>query len=549
MAASIPISDNLSDKRWLQGPVADVVLGGGLLYVPVLLVLLVGGPGVREAMPFFAVPLLLLLFSAPHIGATLVRVYERPADRQAYSLFAFWATALIAILCVASFFVQGVGSVFITIYLTIVPWHFTGQNYGVALVLLKRQGIEVTPDTKRYVYAAFVLPFALFLLALHGSQPTSVEYAPLNTSGTHFEFLSLGIPGAIQGPAVILGILAYLWVLGECVLRLRGLGSARQLLPGAGVFFSQALWFAAPVIAAVLLDPEDLGPFSQSYAAFTFTWISVMHGAQYLWITNYFVKKERPESTTPRFLLRSMLMGTAIYGIPVLILAPALSGRIAFGGLELMLAAGLNIHHIVLDSAIWKLRNARIAKILLRGGDADGGEIAAPGVPWVRIGVLASGCIGAAFMLLGPAEREFGIRRAGERGDVARMQTASRRMAWMGRDDATLHADIGFRLGQAGDVDGALREFERSNALEPNVVSWLNIGALQEGAGRVDAALAAYEQALALDPDDVSALHYAGRAFLKAGRPERARPLLERAVVLAPERADLREMLAEATPG
>jgi hypothetical protein len=545
MAASITTSDN----RWLQGPISDVVLGGGLLYVPVLLVLLVGGPAVREAMPFFAVPLLLLMFSAPHIGATLVRVYERPEDRRAYSLFAFWATAAIAVFCVASFFVQGVGSVFITIYLTVVPWHFTGQNYGVALVLLKRQGIEVTPETKRYVYAAFVLPFALFLLALHGSEPTSVEYAPLNTSGTRFEFLSLGIPGVIQGPAVILCILAYLWVLGECALRLRGLGSAKQLLPGAGVFFSQALWFAAPVVAAVLLDPEDLGPFSQRYAAFTFTWISVMHGAQYLWITNYFVKKERPETTAPRFLLRSMLMGTAIYGIPVLILAPALSGRIAFGGLELMLAAALNIHHIVLDSAIWKLRNARIAKILLRGsGEAQVG-VAAPGFPWVRALVLTSGCIGAAFMLLGPAEREFGVRRAGERGDVARMQTAARRMHWMGRDDAKLHSDIGFRLGQAGDVDGAFIEFERSNAIEPNVVAWTNIGALHEREGRFDGALSSYEQALAIAPDDVDALHYAGRVLLKAGRPETARPLLERAVALEPAREDVRALLAGVPSG
>jgi len=122
-------------------------------------------------------------------------------------------------------------------------------------------------------------------------------------------------------------------------------------------------------------------------------------------------------------------------------------------------------------------------------------------------------------------------------------------MRWMGRDDPDTRARLGFMLGERGDEEAALAEFERSVELEPNVTAWTNIGALRERNGDDDAALLAYDSALELDPNDVAALHYAGRVLLRSGRPERARRLLERAATLAPERADIRKMLAEATQG
>jgi len=501
-------------------------------------------------MPFFLIPLLLLIGGNAHVGATLLRVYERPEDRRAYSFFTVWVTLAIALVCSTSFFYPVMGSIVITFYLTIVPWHFTGQNYGVALVLLRRQQIEIDAGLKRVIHLAFVLPFVLWILALHGASPAAVEYAPLSAAGTHYRFISVGIPGVIQGPAIMLGILAYLWVLGECFLRLRGRGTFREILPGASVFLSQGLWFTAPVVAKILVAPEHLGPFAPSAASFTFIWVSLMHGVQYLWITAYYVKKERPGTRTSSFLARSLLMGTAIYGIPVVLLAPALAGRVTFdGGLELMLAAALNIHHIVLDSAIWKLRNSRISQILIRGsGDAAPAAVSRS-FPWIRTVVLASGIVGVTFTLWGAAERRYGIRLATARGDVDRVETAVRRMSWMGRDEATNHEQLGFMLGEKGDHEAAIAEFERSLAIQPSVTAWTNIGALRERQGDLEAALVAYQAALALDPDDVAALHYAGRVLLRSGRANQARRLLERAAALAPDRLEIREMLAEATPG
>jgi tetratricopeptide (TPR) repeat protein len=241
-----------------------------------------------------------------------------------------------------------------------------------------------------------------------------------------------------------------------------------------------------------------------------------------------------------------MLMGTAAYGVPVLVLAPLLSGRVSYGGLELILVATVSVHHFLLDGAIWKLRNTRIATILLRGAD-DAAPTATNGRHWVKGLVLASGVLGVVFALLGPAEQRYGVERALADGNLERLQAAAKRLQWMGRDDANMRAQLGFLLAQQSDTKAALREFERSNALEPSALAWTNIGALNERRGRIQVALSAYDSALALDPDNIDALYYAGRASLKVGRRDAARRHLQRAASLAPDRGDIRATLDEAS--
>jgi hypothetical protein len=532
--------------KWLQGPVSDVVLGGGLLYLPILLLLTLGGPDSRDALPLLLIPMIMLVCMNAHLGATLVRVYERPEDRRNYAFFAIYVSLAIAAVGLASLFLPGVGSVFLSCYLTLVPWHFTGQNYGVALILLRRHGVEIDRAFKRTLYAAFILPFVLWILALHGANPAGVEYALVDTTGTQFKFMSIGIPGSIQGPAIIAAILAYLWVIGECWLHIRGRASFGQVFPGGVVLFSQGLWFAAPVVARILIEPEHQGPFAAGSAWFTFVWVAVMHGIQYLWISCYYVKRERPGTKAPRFIAKAMLMGTAIYGIPVLVLAPLASGRVDYGGLEIILVPTISLHHFLLDGAIWKLRNTRIALILLRGAADPTPTAATSGTHWLKALVLASGLLGVAFSLLEPAERRHGQTALLE-GNSERVQVATKRLRWMGRDDSEMRAQLGFLLAQQSDGEAALREFERSNAIKANALAWTNIGALHERRGRIQAALSAYAAALALEPDNIDALHYAGRASLKAGRRDDAQRHLERAVSLAPDRPDIRATLAEAS--
>jgi hypothetical protein len=53
-------------------------------------------------MPDFLAPLLVLLFSTPHYGATILRVYEQRAERRRYAVFSVWATLAIAAWFVAA---------------------------------------------------------------------------------------------------------------------------------------------------------------------------------------------------------------------------------------------------------------------------------------------------------------------------------------------------------------------------------------------------------------------------------------------------------------
>lgn len=531
--------------RWLHGPVSDLTLGTGIVYVPAFALLLITGAN----FPVSLVPLVVLGFATPHLGATLLRVYESAEDRNAYRIFSVWATIGIFALFLSGLRWYAIGSLLITFYLTVVPWHFTGQNYGIALIFLRRRGLDVAPPLKRYIYASFVIPYALWIFALHGDAPGTAEYAPLGTAGTVYSFLSLGIPGAVQGVVLMALMISYVWVVGECVIRLLKLVSVREALPTFVLIATQFLWFAAPIVARIWLEADAMGPLSPVNSAHTFVWVTMAHSVQYLWITSYYARRENPGSRTSRYLLRTLLAGSAVYGLPMLLLSPGVLGRLSFdSGLYLMVAGALNVHHIMLDGVIWKLRDTRIANVLIRGADAKTTTRPAPRRrSWIRPLVWSSGAVSVLFTIGSALESEFGVRPALERKDLQRLEVAVRRLTWMGRDNAELRSWLGAMKLERGDTSAALRDLERSIDLRPNLLAWLNIGVVREREGRGHLALEAYQAALLLAPDDVTALFYTGRASFRTGDPGHARALLRKAAEKAPERADIRRLLDTVT--
>jgi hypothetical protein len=154
---------------WLYGRAPDLLIGAGLGYVlSIPLLVLLAGIGGIAAWPVAVVALFSLFISGPHYGATILRVYEHREDRRKYAFFAVWVT-----IALCGFFVLGlhdvlVGSILITVYATWSPWHFSGQNYGLTLMFLRRRGVAVDQRAKRFLYASFVLSFVLAILVLHG---------------------------------------------------------------------------------------------------------------------------------------------------------------------------------------------------------------------------------------------------------------------------------------------------------------------------------------------------------------------------------------------
>jgi hypothetical protein len=513
-----------TSSRWLYGPLPDLLLGCGLGYVLVFALLVVAGPEVRQLFPATLAPLLLLVTGTPHYGATLLRVYERREDRRAYVLFALHATLLVAAAFVVGLYHVGFGSLLLTVYLTWSPWHYTGQNYGIALLLLGRRGVAVDGTTKRLVYASFVLSYVLVFLAIHGAVPGGgADYAPAAYQGSVYRLLPLGIPAAIAGPALGIAALGWLASSAAAALRLRRRAASwGDLLPAAAVASSQALWFAAPVLARHHQVLGGVEPLSVDQAAYAFLWVAVAHSVQYLWITSYYARRSGQGSGTSwsqrRYLLAALLAGAALWTVPGILFAPVLLGPLPYdAGLAVMIAAAVNLHHFILDGAIWKLRDGRIARVLLRSSEASPGVAPAPGGRgWLRPFVYAAGVAGVVATVVAALETD-GVTRAAARGDAQRLREAEARLQWLGRDSPILHAQLAVLEAQGGDLEAAFRQAQASLDLYPTAEGWRALGDVHWAAGEPAQAIAAWRKALDLKPGWVEVLN--NLAWLRATHP------------------------------
>ena len=104
------------NRRWVFGPIPDLLLGCGLGYVLLisLLPLLPVDARTLVTVGTFGT----LLIGAPHYGATLLRVYGNAADRRKYAFFAVYLSAIVWLWFGVGIYDLGVGSAMITLYLT-----------------------------------------------------------------------------------------------------------------------------------------------------------------------------------------------------------------------------------------------------------------------------------------------------------------------------------------------------------------------------------------------------------------------------------------------
>jgi len=461
---------------WLFGPVPDLLLGCGLGYALVLVFLCFYGPEVRGALGPGMLPFLTVLIGAPHYGATILRVYERRDDRRAYALFAVHATILLAALFVIATRWYLLGSILLTLYLTWSPWHYTGQNYGLAVLFLRRRGVPLDAVTKRWTYAAFVLSYAVVFIALHSHAP-GAEYTPPIYTAEQYRVLSLDLPRGPANVAFNLALAGYALAVAVAAFRLVRRGSLRAAAPALMLVVTQALWFGLPVAMRRFGFLSTLEPFRPEHAGWYFFWAALGHSIQYMWVTSYFARSAPGYTGQGRFLAKALLAGSAVWCVPALLFAPGVLGRIPYDvGLAALVASVVNLHHFVLDGAIWKLRDGRIARILIR---AEPRDVAAPASAGFARGWLAMWAVGAASLLvfvLSYAETEFGLRRASQRQDVARMRSALERLEWMGRASAQNHLTFGRLLAGRGDHAAAEHELRRSIELHPMPEAWIALG-------------------------------------------------------------------------
>lgn len=458
-------------SAWLWGPGPDLLLGCGLLFVALAALFAATGDAVSGAVPLAVPAILIALVSMPHYGATLLRVYDRREDRRAYFFFGVVVTGLLLALFFVALRDRLTGSILATVYLTWSAWHYTGQNYGIAALLLRRRGVPVEGAVRHLMYGSFVLSFVLVFLVIHEAAD-----GPLGAWG-QVRLIPLGVPAAWNAVLVPLFVALHAattvaWV----ALLARGAGGLRALAPAILIAVVQALWWTIPHLEKVYGFASEVVPLGWSSRAGFFAWIACAHAAQYLWITAYYARATERWDGMLRYYARILAAGTALWTIPALLFAPG-TDELDWN-FALLIAAVVNIHHFVLDGAIWKLRHMKIARVLIGGGRADdeGAANAADGLaaraaPWVRRGVWAVASLGV--VLIGQSLIEAHViepaaRRAGDWPAVA---ASLDRQAWLGQHSAHERFRLGLAFERAGDRAEAIRQFTISADLEPRVES------------------------------------------------------------------------------
>src|SRR5580765_2030307 len=363
-------------SAWVYNPWLDLIVGCGAWSAPLLLLAYTTMASSTRAwsLAFYA---LALFFNYPHYMATIYRAYHRAEDFEKYRIFTVHTTALVVMTLLLSHTWGRLLPWIFTIYLTWSPWHYSGQNYGLFMMFARRAGAQPEKSTLQALYGAFVASYLILFLGFH----TGKSADPL--------FVSLGIPAVVsRWEQMILGM-AFIALSAYGLMKLARQTGWKKLIPSLTLYSSQFLWFLLPPAISFLRRVEiPQNRYSTGVLA-------VMHSAQYLWITSYYARREagdeageKGRSWRPLAYFGVLIVG----GIALFVPGPWLASRAFhhdFSTSFLIFTSLVNIHHFILDGAIWKLRDGRIAALLLSSKEsvasavADAGGSFASGLRWM----------------------------------------------------------------------------------------------------------------------------------------------------------------------
>ncbi len=338
-----------ADTIWIYQPWLDLVVGCGAWSIPLLLLAYFSSAAstLTWSVLFY---MLALFFNYPHYMATIYRAYHTKEDFEKYRIFTVHITLLIALTVIFShFWIRSLPWIF-TLYLTASPWHYSGQNYGLFMMFARRAGAQPTNGERRALYSAFLISYAVLLLSLH----TGLSADPL--------FVSLNITETISSRAQVVLVIAFLACSAFALSRLILKAGFRRMIPSLTLFSTQCVWFLAPTLLSLA------GQFQVPRSRYSTGVLAVMHSAQYLWITSYYAKREATATPNRSWHPFSYFAVLVVGGIALFIPGPWLSSLVFhfdFTRSFLLFTALVNIHHFILDGAIWKLRDGRIAALLV----------------------------------------------------------------------------------------------------------------------------------------------------------------------------------------
>lgn len=524
---------------WIYNPWLDLIVGCGAWSAPLLLLSYFSlASNVRTWSVAFYV--LALFFNYPHYMATIYRAYHRAEDFQKYRIFTVHITALVVLTLLLSHFWLRLLPWIFTIYLTWSPWHYSGQNYGLFMMFARRAGADPDKTGRRALYGAFVVSYLILFLGFHTGPSTD----PL--------FLSLGIPAVVsRWEQIGLGV-AFIGLSAFGLTQLARSTGWRKLIPSLTLFSSQFLWFLLPAAISLIKGLEiPQNRYSTGVLA-------VMHSAQYLWITSYYARREAAGEASgkagrnwrPLAYFGVLVVG----GIALFVPGPWVASRAFhhdFTASFLIFTALVNIHHFILDGAIWKLRDGRIASLLLNSRDrisdaaAEAGGFFAAVERWLVANTVGARSlrVGAALLLLvwGTVDQTR-YYLALHTDDLQDLQRA----AALNSFDSSLQMRLAQRAmedGQPQQAEAAWRRAVQANPADPAARQGLLRLLIDQN--RVDEAFDLTEASLKYTPKDANLLVDRGLLALQRGHDDQAVASWDEALAVDPDQTLAHLFLAD----
>jgi tetratricopeptide (TPR) repeat protein len=532
---------------WIYNPWLDLIVGCGAWSAPLLLLSYFSlASNARTWSVAFYV--LALFFNYPHYMATIYRAYHRCEDFEKYRIFTVHITALVVLTLLLSHFWLRLLPWIFTIYLTWSPWHYSGQNYGLFMMFARRAGADPDKAGRRALYGAFIVSYLVLFLGFH----TGPSSDPL--------FLSLGIPEVVsRWEQIGLGV-AFVGLSAFGLTRLARATGWRKLIPSLTLFSSQFLWFLLPAAISLIKGLEiPQNRYSTGVLA-------VMHSAQYLWITSYYARREAAAEASggaagkePRHWRPLAYFGVLVVGgIALFVPGPWLASRAFhhdFTASFLIFTALVNIHHFILDGAIWKLRDGRIASLLLNSREriSDAGAEAG--------GLFARHFVEAGRWLVGSTVGARGLRVSAAllllvwgTVDQARYYLALRtddlhdlqRAAALDSFDSSLQMRLAHKAledGQPQQAEAAWRRAVQANPADPAPRQALLRFLIDQN--RFDEAFNLTEASLKYTPKDANLLIDRGLLALRGGRKDEALASWDEALAVDPGQSFAHLFLAD----
>lgn len=559
-------------RPWLFNAPLDLLVGCGAWSLPLLaLTLALQRDPAHAAALGLAFYALGIFCNNPHYMATLHRAYHTAGNFAQYRFFTVYVTLLLALAVVLLHLAPGLAPWVITAYLTWSPWHYTGQNFGIAQLLVRRAGAPADLAARHLLKASYVAAFAVWVAALHVARPAGDPH-----------FISLGLPVRLADAVQLGGTVAFLGLATAAFARLARHTPWRALAGPLLLTATQALWFVLPALAT------RFGGLELPASYFSAGALAFMHCAQYLWITTYYARRESTESSAslpgatptasaatatpsagtsrPAFSFARYYGLLVVGGIALFIPGPWLASRVFghdFVESFLIFMALVNLHHFILDGAVWKLRDGRLARLLLgrrSPGDSsaeaalraasatDSANIHAPRhhLGWLFGSTHAARVtrLALAILLLSLAALDqwqyAATTRAASDADLARA-------AALNPSDPRPAFRRAQRLVAAGRHDEATAALRSLLARHPrNAPAQHLLGELVFRSGNLEAALAHYDRMALLFRPDLAIATNRGLLAAEAGRPADAAARFAEALRLAPHRIELHARLGEA---